>query len=230
MTRKARAQAGLAPPPSVHGAVKGVNPNLKPETQAHRSRKPVAIFKTPVKASPKALPMLTPKSSPSPSSLASTPDKFFTPKSTPIKTPHDDLRARLKRGLQENRPLSNLSKDNDKHTTTNPGLHPLKLQFRDKQQSKLAPNPSPSILTSQLKPMPMHLAPQLEGQLMQPQEMETAPEVDPNMEIPLHETSLDAMFRAPEMKDFSLLPTLNESLKGKTILPKLFLNSLRLIN
>ena len=162
--------------------------------------------------------MLTPKSSPSPSSVASTPDKFFTPKSTPIKTPHDDLRARLKRALQENRPLSNLSKDIGKHSETNPGLHPLRLQFRDNQQSKLTPNPSPSIPTSQLKPMPMHLAPQLEGQLMQPQEMETAPEIDLNMEIPLHETSVDAMFRAPEMKDFSLPPTLSESLKGKTIL------------
>ena len=53
---------------------------------------------------------------------------------------------------------------------------------------------------------------------MQPQDMETAPEVDPNMEIPLHETSVDAMFRAPELKDFSLPPTLSESLKGKTIL------------
>ena len=107
MTRKARAQAGLAPPPSVHGAVKGVNPNLKPETQAHRSSKSIAKFKTPVKATPKAMPLLTPKPSPSPSSVASTPDKFFTPESTPIKTPHHDLRARLKRALQENRPLSN---------------------------------------------------------------------------------------------------------------------------
>ena len=218
MTRKTRAQAGLAPPPSVHGAVKGVNPNLKPETQAHRSSKPIAKFKTPVKASPKVMPMLTPKPSPSPSSVASTPDKFFTPKSTPIKTPHHDLRARLKRALQENRPQSNLSNDNGKHSDTNPGLHPLRLQFRDNQQSKLAPNPSPSIPTSQLNPMPMHLAPHLEGQLMQPQEIESAPEVDPNMEIPLHETSVDAMFRAPELKDFSLPPTLSESLKGKTIL------------
>ena len=137
------------------------------------------------------MPMLTPKSSPSPSSVASTPDKFFTPQSTPIKTPHHDLRGRVKRALQENRPLSNLSKDNGKHgkhSDTNPGLHPLRLQFRDNQQSKLATNLSPSIPTSQLQPMSMHLAPQLEGQLMQPQEMETAPEVDPNMEIPLHET------------------------------------------
>ena len=66
--------------------------------------------------------------------------------------------------------------------------------------------------------MPINLAPQLEGQLMQPQELESAPEVDPNMEIPLHETSVDAMFRAPELKDFSLPPTLSETLKGKTIL------------
>ena len=29
MTRAARAAGGVAPPPAVHGAVKGVNPNLR---------------------------------------------------------------------------------------------------------------------------------------------------------------------------------------------------------
>ena len=57
-----------------------------------------------------------------------------------------------------------------------------------------------------MKPMPLHLAPQFEGQLMKPLEMEAALEIDPNMEIPLHETSVDAMFRAPEMKDFFSTP------------------------
>ena len=36
LTRSQRAQAGLPAPPKVHGASKGVNPDLKPETQARK--------------------------------------------------------------------------------------------------------------------------------------------------------------------------------------------------
>ena len=36
MTRSQRTHAGLPAPPVVHGASKGVNPNLKPETQVRR--------------------------------------------------------------------------------------------------------------------------------------------------------------------------------------------------
>ena len=43
MTREQRAAAGLNAPPPVHGAQKLVDPNLKPETQAARSRKEATI-------------------------------------------------------------------------------------------------------------------------------------------------------------------------------------------
>ena len=76
MTRAARAAAGVAPPPAVHGAVKGVNSNLRPETQALRAARQPIKTSTPMKAMSK--PMLTPHSSPGPSSVTSTPDKFYT--------------------------------------------------------------------------------------------------------------------------------------------------------
>ena len=43
MTRVQRAAAGIAAPPPVHGADKGVDPNLKPEKQAagqHQGHRP----------------------------------------------------------------------------------------------------------------------------------------------------------------------------------------------
>ena len=46
------------------------------------------------------------------------------------------------------------------------------------------------------------------------------PEVDPNMELPLHETSVEAMFRPPEITDFTLPPTLGEQVKGKPLIAK----------
>ena len=162
MTRKARAEAGLAPPPSVHGAVKGVNPNLKPETQAHGSDKTPVQAKTCVNASPKIIPMLTPRNSPCPSSNASTPERFFTPKSSPIRTPKHDLRARLQRAIMEDRPLSNLSKDNGKHTHSSTEQNSLRLQFSDKLPIQPSSNTSTAVPSSQMKPMPMQLAPQLQ--------------------------------------------------------------------
>ena len=132
MTRKARAQAGLAPPPAVHGAVKGVNPNLKPETQAHKAAKTPPKMHTPVNVIPRPTPMLTPKNTPSIPSTQSTPESFYTPGKTPIQTPHQHLRARLQRAILENRPLSTQPGDKGKQSNLHTGLNPLKLQFNDK--------------------------------------------------------------------------------------------------
>ena len=66
--------------------------------------------------------------------------------------------------------------------------------------------------------MPMQLAPQIQGQVVKHQDVDLVPEVDPNMEIPLSETSVEAMFQPPDMKDFTLPKTLSETLQGKTIL------------
>ena len=131
MTRKARAAAGLAPPPAVHGAVKGVNPDLKPEKQAMREAKTKVV--TPLKASSRNV--LTPHSSPGLSSSASTPDKFYTPSTTPQISSPNDLRARLKKAILENRPLYLPSGDNDQHSKVQTGLNPLRLQLNDKLPS-----------------------------------------------------------------------------------------------
>ena len=39
-------------------------------------------------------------------------------------------------------------------------------------------------------------------------ELEPGVDLDPNLEIPFLETSVESMFRPPELKDFSLPPTL----------------------
>ena len=61
----------------------------------------------------------------------------------------------------------------------------------------------------------MQLAPQVQGQVVQPQDADLVPEVDPIMEIPVSETSVDAMFKPPDMKDFTFPPTLSQHLQGK---------------
>ena len=48
-------------------------------------------------------------------------------------------------------------------------------------------------------------------------DFEPAPEIDPNLEIPLLEAQIEAMFRAPEPEDFVLPPALSEHAKGKTM-------------
>ena len=64
MTRVQRAAAGIAAPPPVHGANKGVNPNLKPEKQAagstSRSQAPIqTTTKVDDVTSSSSTPMLT---------------------------------------------------------------------------------------------------------------------------------------------------------------------------
>ena len=51
-------------------------------------------------------------------------------------------------------------------------------------------------------------------------ELEPGVDLDPNLEIPFSETSVEAMFRSPELKDFSSPPTLGEYVKGKEMISK----------
>ena len=48
-------------------------------------------------------------------------------------------------------------------------------------------------------------------------DLEPTPEIDPNLETPLLESQIEAMFRAPEPEDFILPPALSEHAKGKTM-------------
>ena len=173
---------------------------------------------TPVKVIPRPTPMLTPKNIPRIPSTQSTPESFYTPGKTPIQTPSQDLRARLQRAILENRPLSGQPGDKGKQSILHTGLNPLKLEFNDKLPSDPVPAVTTHTTTSLMRPMPMQLAPQVQGQIAHNPDVDLAPEVDPNMEIPLSETSVEAMFKPPDMKDFTLPPTLSQHLQGKTIL------------
>ena len=69
---------------------------------------------------------------------------------------------------------------------------------------------------AQLDPMPlMNVPPQPIDRSYK--DLEPAPEIDPNLETPLLEAQIEAMFRAPEPEDFVLPPALSEHAKGKTM-------------
>ena len=46
------------------------------------------------------------------------------------------------------------------------------------------------------------------------------PSLDPDRELPLEESSVEGIFRAPVLKDFIVPPTLEEETKGKELLAK----------
>ena len=46
-------------------------------------------------------------------------------------------------------------------------------------------------------------------------DLEPTPEIDPNLETPLLEVQIEAMFRAPEPEDFVLPPALSEHAREK---------------
>ena len=75
--------SGQAPPPAVHGAVKGVNPDLKPETQAARAvstpAKAAPMLRTPT---PRVVPRQTPKTQ-----IKMRPIPMLTPKTSTYRTP-----------------------------------------------------------------------------------------------------------------------------------------------
>ena len=72
----------------------------------------------------------------------------------------------------------------------------------------------PDMPIAQLGPMPMINAPS--QQIMRTEkDLDQTPEIDPNLEVPLLEAQIEAMFRAPEPEDFILPPALSEHAKGK---------------
>ena len=62
----------------------------------------------------------------------------------------------------------------------------------------------------QLGPMPLVNVPSQEV-TKAGRDLEPAPEIDPNLEVPIQEAQIEALFRAPEPGDFntSLLPSVN---------------------
>ena len=69
---------------------------------------------------------------------------------------------------------------------------------------------------AQLGPMPLMNVPSQQI-VRSDKDLEPAPEIDPNLDTPLLEAQIEAMFRAPEPEDFVLPPALSEHAKGKTM-------------
>ena len=184
MTRVQRDAAGMSAPPPVHGANKGVNPSLKPETQAVRSSRsqvPVQTRTSGVKdvTSSSQTPMLT---SPGPHPAGNPRDRL-----------HNDTSSA---------PVINQNLAQEARVSDPPNVPTL----TTRSNMPIAP----------LGPMPMMNVPSKQIARSE-KDIEPAPEIDPNLEVPLHEAQIESMFRAPELEDFVLLPALSEHAKGKTM-------------
>ena len=79
-----------------------------------------------------------------------------------------------------------------------------------------APTNRSDIPIAQLGPMPLMNVPSQQI-VRSEKDLEPVQEIDPNLETPLLEAQIEAMFRAPEPEDFVLPPTLSEHAKGKTM-------------
>ena len=69
---------------------------------------------------------------------------------------------------------------------------------------------------AQLGPMPLMNVPSQQI-VRSEKDLESVQEIDPNLETPLLEAQIEAMFRVPEPEDFVLPPALSEHAKGKTM-------------
>ena len=74
------------------------------------------------------------------------------------------------------------------------------------QQQILTSTPSGTVTSKQIK-TPINIA-----------EIEAPCELDPQLEIPFHETSVAAMFAPPDLKDFSVPPSLGQLSQNKKII------------
>ena len=216
LTRTQRIQKGLAPPPKVHGAVKGVDPNVKPEVQARRKtfhspstpgRKfPISPARTPGTVGSPSTPFVTPPSSVRRSPLISS-QKGVLAIPTGSETIGSGKQSGKRPRLNQSAPLPRLSFDPDPPA---PYERPAAVQ---PQQVNLSLPASGVIINKQIKTPSQIPPPQIS-------DLEPGAELDPNLEIPFSETSVEAMFRPPEIQDFALPPTLGEYVKGKNVISK----------
>ena len=192
MTRSQRIAAGITTLP-VHGASKAINPNLKPETQALRERLQHRNHNLEIPEEESE----TPGQGQSATSRADDSPEVGNSTHTLPSSPNLATQvsrnddSRATRSETTVRPLVTTGISNDLDLSRFDG--PL-------GQLPLVPLPSRAVTRTQG-----------DGDM---------PEVDPNMELPLHETSVEAMFRPPELADFTLPPTLGEQVKGKPLIAK----------
>ena len=185
MTRVQRAAAGIAAPPPVHGANKGVDPNLKPEKQATGS---TSRSQAPIQSTTRQAEDVT--------SSSSTP-MLTSPRPDPVGNPRNKSQNDLSSAPLINQNLVQGTRISDPHNV--PAL-----------------NSRSDMPIAQLGPMPLMNVPSQQI-VSAEKDLEPTPEIDPNLETPLLEAQIEAMFRAPEPEDFILPPALSEHAKGKTM-------------
>ena len=181
MTRVQRVAAGIAVPPPVHGANKGVDPNLKPEKQAAGS---TSRSQAPIQTTTRQVDDVT--------SSSSTP-MLTSPGPDPAGNPRNRSQNDISSASLINQNLVQGTRISDPALTSRSDM-PI----------------------AQLGPMPLMNVPSQQI-VRSEKDLEPAPEIDPNLEMPLLEAQIEAMFRAPEPDDFILPPALSEHAKGKTM-------------
>ena len=215
MTRAQRALSDQAPPPKVHGATKGVDPNVKPEVQARRKtfqssnspgRKiPISSAKTSGVVSSPSTPFVTPPSTLKGSPLIS-PQKSVLAKTFGSGTIRSAKQLTTRPKLDQSNLLPRLTFDEDP---------PVQVQSPAAEKPHVNLSlPSSGVKMNKQVITPSYIPPQ------QLSELESGVDLDPNLEIPFSETSVEAMFRPPQLKDFSLPPTLGEYVQGKEMISK----------
>ena len=186
LTRSQRAQAA---PPRVHGASKGVNPDLKPETQARKQ-----TFQGPSQApSPhscfvSAL-LKAQRNSLDPPNKNKTLDKPPAPLNSQVSTPQDKNTRSQTSGSSSDLPAT---------FGPRPPVPDQRVHVGQTQQQALTSTPSGTVTSKQIK-TPINIA-----------QIEAPCELDPQLEIPFHETSVEAMFAPPDLKDFNVPPSLGQ--------------------
>ena len=210
--------------PEVHGVHKGVNPDLKPETQVHREGMP------PMQKTKKSVSFnipRTPLNSPNKTPAKITPDRknindsfkspiFQTPMSSPLKT-STPFSTPLQSPIIKPLKVKNERDSSIKRQLFSP-IPEIDEKEEEEQKEELDSKFQPP-LQSILKPQKVLLpeTPAVKTTPKKIQDIQPTQELDPNIEIPLHDTSVEAMFRPPEMADFILPPTLKEYTKNKHI-------------
>ena len=192
MTRNQRVTAGMSAPPPVHGANKAVNPNLKPERHALTPSGQLVL---------QGQNSLSKKTSDTTRPL------------TPMLTPSGKVQV----AINNKTTTENRSQIAQKECLTQP-INKDSLTQRntdkDSNHKTLALTPRVNMPLGQLGPMPLVNVPSQEV-IKAGRDLEPAPEIDPNLEVPIQEAQIEALFRAPEPGDFTLPPTLSEHAKGK---------------
>ena len=186
MTRMQRVAAGMSAPPPVHGANKAVNPKLKPEKHAVTSTGQLVL--------------------PTPT-IAIERENIRDCPQNPIITPSGPDPSALNNKTSQRLQGTISTPINNQDLTQ-------RSRITDPVPKTFALTPRANMPSAPLWPIPLINAPSQEL-LKSGRDLDPAPEIDPNLEVPIQEAQIEAMFRAPEPGDFVLPPALSEHTKGK---------------